>query len=91
MGFSRQEHWSGVPFPYPGDLPNPGIEPGSASLQADSATIYIYMYIYVHVCIYMYMYLHIGLGGWWRVLILSLDMELYVFKEGLLRELMLAS
>ena len=28
MGFSRQEHWSGLPFPSPGDLPNPGIEPG---------------------------------------------------------------
>ena len=29
MGFSRQEHWSGLPFPTPGDLPDPGIEPGS--------------------------------------------------------------
>ena len=29
-GFSRQEYWSGLPFPSPGDLPNPGIEPGSA-------------------------------------------------------------
>ena len=29
MGFSRQEYWSGVPFPLPGDLPNPGIEPAS--------------------------------------------------------------
>ena len=29
MGFFRQEYWSGVPFPYPGDLPNPGIEPTS--------------------------------------------------------------
>ena len=28
MGFSRQEYWSGLPFPSPGDLPNPGIEPG---------------------------------------------------------------
>ena len=35
MGFSRQEYWSGLPFPSPGDLPNPGIEPRSASLQAD--------------------------------------------------------
>ena len=35
MGFSRQEYWSGLPFPSPGDLPNPGIEPTSA-LQADS-------------------------------------------------------
>ena len=36
MGFSRQERWSGLPFPSPGDLPNPGIEPGSPALQADT-------------------------------------------------------
>ena len=36
VGFSRQEYWSGLPFPSPGDLPNPGIEPGSPVLQADS-------------------------------------------------------
>ena len=36
MGFSRQEHWSGLPFPSPGDLPDPGIKPGSPALQADS-------------------------------------------------------
>ena len=36
MGFSRQEHWSGLPFPSPGDLLDPGIEPGSPALQADS-------------------------------------------------------
>ena len=36
MGFSRQEYWSGLPFPSPGDLPNPGIEPVSPTLQADA-------------------------------------------------------
>ena len=36
MGFSRQEYWSGLPFHSPGDLPNPGIETGSPTLQADS-------------------------------------------------------
>ena len=36
MEFSRQEYWSGLPFPAPGDLPNPGIKPGSPALQADS-------------------------------------------------------
>ena len=36
MGFSRQEFWSGLPFPSPGDLPNPGIEPQSPALQADA-------------------------------------------------------
>ena len=35
-GFSRQEHWSGFPFPSPGDLLNPGIKPGSPASQADS-------------------------------------------------------
>ena len=36
MGFSRQEDWSGLPLPSPGDLPDPGIEPGSPALQADA-------------------------------------------------------
>ena len=36
LGFSRQEYWSGLPFPSPGDLPDLGIEPGSPALQADS-------------------------------------------------------
>ena len=36
MGFSRQECWSGLPFPSPGDLPDPGIETGSPALRADA-------------------------------------------------------
>ena len=36
MGFSRQEYWSGLPFPSPGDLPNPGIKPRSPALQAEA-------------------------------------------------------
>ena len=36
MGFSRQEYWSGLSFPSPEDLPEPGIEPWSPALQADS-------------------------------------------------------
>ena len=36
MGFSTQEYWSGLPFPSPGDLPDPGIEPGSPTMQADA-------------------------------------------------------
>ena len=52
MGFSRQEYWSGLPFPSPGDLPNPGIEPGSPALEADALTSeprgkHIYAHIYV--------------------------------------------
>ena len=38
MGFSRQEYWSGLPFPSPGDLPDAGIEPGSPAFQADALT-----------------------------------------------------
>ena len=36
MGFSGQEYWSGLPFPSPGDLPDPGIEPWSPGAQVDS-------------------------------------------------------
>ena len=38
IAFSRQEYWSGLPFPSPGDLPDPGVEPGSPSFQADALT-----------------------------------------------------
>jgi len=38
MEFSRQEHWSGLPFPFPGDLADPGIKPRSSALQADALT-----------------------------------------------------
>ena len=38
MGFPGQENWSGLPFPSPGDLPDPGIEPRSPALQADALT-----------------------------------------------------
>ena len=38
MGFSRQEYWTGLPIPSPGDLPDPGIEPGSPALEADALT-----------------------------------------------------
>ena len=37
-GFSRQEYWSGLPFPSPGDLPNPDTEPRSPALEADTLT-----------------------------------------------------
>ena len=52
MGFSRQEYWSGLPFPSPGDLPDPGIKPRSPSLKADSLPSetpgkpHVYMTIY---------------------------------------------
>ena len=42
MEFSRQEYWSGLPFPSPGDLQSPGIKPGSPALQADSLLTELY-------------------------------------------------
>jgi len=39
MGFSRQEYWSGLTFPSPGDLPDPGIKPRSPAWQADALTL----------------------------------------------------
>ena len=39
MGFSRQEYWSGLPFPPPESLPDPGIEPGSPALLPDSGIL----------------------------------------------------
>ena len=58
MGFSRQEYWSGLPFPSPGDLPDPGTEPVSPALQADALLfeppgkphIPINLRIYVYAC-----------------------------------------
>ena len=38
MRFSRQEYWSGLPFPSPGGLPDPGIKPGSPALESDALT-----------------------------------------------------
>ena len=38
MGFSKQEYWSGLPFPSPGDLPDPGIEPDSPTMEAGALT-----------------------------------------------------
>ena len=38
MGFSRQEYWSGLPLPSPGDLPDLGIEPRSSTMEADALT-----------------------------------------------------
>ena len=56
MESSRQEYWSGLPFPSPGDPPNPGIKPGSPALQADALLSeppgkpikYIYIYFFLN-------------------------------------------
>ena len=56
MRFSRQEYWSGLPFPSPGDLPYPGIEPRSPALWADALSSkppgkpnYIYNFVYIYI------------------------------------------
>ena len=70
MAFARQEYWSGLPFPSPGDLPDPGIERGSPELQADSLPseppiqisiqicqlvyIYTHTHTHTHICVYIY-------------------------------------
>ena len=48
MRFSRQEYWSGLPFPSPGYLPDPGIESRCPALQADALTSEPFVYIYIH-------------------------------------------
>ena len=45
MEFSRQEYWRGLPFPTPGDLPHPGIEPGSLASSAMTGRFYIAVYL----------------------------------------------
>ena len=64
MGFLRQEYWSGLLFPSPGDLPNPGIEPGSSTLQADALPSetwgkYVCVCIYICMCVCMYVCMYI--------------------------------
>ena len=66
MRFLRQEYWSGLLFPSPGDLPDPGIEPVSPALQADSSTYWVTseahvcvcVYVYTHICIYTSLSIH---------------------------------
>ena len=63
--FSRQGYWSGLPFPSPEDLPNPGIEPGSPVLQADSLLtelqgkpllLFLNSYIFIHLIVLSLIY-----------------------------------
>ena len=81
MGFSRQEYWSGLTFPLPGDLPDPETEPGSPALRADSLLseppplyicndICVYLYINSYLCIFIYRYIYIldmNLSKLWEI------------------------
>ena len=62
MGFLRQQYWSGLPFPSPGDLPDPGIKPESLALPMDSlplnhqGSLHMYTHTHTHthyICIYI--------------------------------------
>ena len=69
MGFSRQEYWNGLPYPSPGDLPNPGIKPVSPAALALASRFFtaeppgkpMSIYIYIYLYIYIYILFHYGL------------------------------
>ena len=54
MGFSRQEYWSGLPFPSPGDLPNPGIEPGSTCIIGRRFTLSYLSHLFSSCCFWFF-------------------------------------
>ena len=94
MEFSRQEYWSGLlPFPSPGDLPNPGIKPRSPALEGRFFTIwttreyiYIYIYIYIHTSgkrIRRYMCICETLGHLDRSYCLKLFVSYFLWSHGL--------
>ena len=90
MGFSRQEYWCGLPFPSPGDLPNPEIEPGSPALQADALTSELpgkqakWIFILLYKCFVQILWrwrLRWRTGcRWWGKGYLSIE-ALYAFKQ----------
>ena len=90
MGFSRQEYWSGLPFPSPGNLPDPGIKPGSPALQADSLPFEPSgkTYTNTHTHIYTHTHTHISISvSIVHSLSLSLSLSLYVYIRTYIQEL----
>ena len=93
MEFSRQQYRSGYSFPSPGDLPDPGIKPGSLALQADSLPSeppgnFIYIYIHTHTHTYIMGGVdpaEVGGGGWdheiWVILSLRQEFLLRISRE----------
>ena len=77
MGFSRQEYWNELPFPPPGDLPDPGIEPVSPELQVDSSPLSHQRSLVMcnsRCCVVLY-YIHkprfISIPCWWILFVVS--------------------
>ena len=62
VGFSRQGHWSALPFPSPGDLPDPGTESGSLALQADSLPTELWGSPYIYISTLFHTLFHYGLS-----------------------------
>ena len=101
MEFSRQEYWSGLPFSSPGDLPNPGIKPGSPALQTEALpseppgkkpTVYykysIYLVSYlviIYLIIYNTIYLYINKILY--VIHIYIYMHIYTPKMSLVRNI----
>ena len=66
MGFFRQEYWRGLPFPSPGDLPDPGIEPESPALEADALTSEPPGKVLIHLFEFISETLAPCLVSWWQ-------------------------
>ena len=82
MGFSRQEHWSGLPFPSPGDLPDSGIEPKSPALADGVYTTepprkYVYIYIYTHTHTHTHTHRNMNLKG--ERIKIQIELTVYFF------------
>ena len=80
MGFFRQEYWSELPFPPPGDPPDPVMKPASPTLQADSLLlshcIHMYVNIYICVCVCVCIVFHIFSSmGYYKILTITCAMQ----------------
>ena len=91
MEFSRQEYWSGLPFPSPGNLPDPGIEPRSPSLQTDvlpseppgkQAQIFLLLLLNMATRRQHFVMRHTLAGGSWLTTLISVELltVVYLFK-----------
>ena len=78
MGFSRQEYWSGLPFPSPEDLPDPEIKPGSPALQADSLPNG-----YEGSLSSLYLLMNIWVGFQFRLIMneVAIDIQVHIFDD----------
>ena len=97
MDFSRQEYWSGLPFPTPGGLPDPGIKPESPALAGGCFTtappgkptelcvytIYTYTYVYIHTHVYVHVYYKFS-----QFIYISMCVYIFSFADSFLLQVM---